>query len=268
MEYVVQKGDTLWDIAARLLGSGSRWRELGYSGNPNTMPIGTVLSVPEGGEQAPVAADPISAGDQMVDDSLKVWEDLLPSTPDPIEPFEFDKELARQAVTAETSPYYNELRQDYLSRSETEATRIVEDRDASLGLLGERREDYMQDTERSFSDALEKSREGFAGKNMFFSGDREEAGRKLGEQKEEGISDYEREYGFETGQRKQTATRGLADIGTQKETFQRDVGRDEQYEIERGVAGRRGEALDQYISGAIATYYGQSGFGSWNDYVK
>lgn len=42
--YTVKPGDTLWDIAQRYLGSGSRWKELGYTGDPTKLKPGTVLS--------------------------------------------------------------------------------------------------------------------------------------------------------------------------------------------------------------------------------
>ena len=45
-QYTVQSGDNLWNIAQRTLGAGNRWRELGYQGNPNQMPIGTKLNIP------------------------------------------------------------------------------------------------------------------------------------------------------------------------------------------------------------------------------
>lgn len=45
--YTVKRGDTLWDIAQKKLGSGNRWKELmGYSGDPRKLPIGTTLTVP------------------------------------------------------------------------------------------------------------------------------------------------------------------------------------------------------------------------------
>ena len=41
------KGDTLWDLAKKYLGSGSRWKEIsGYTGKPEDMPEGIVLTMP------------------------------------------------------------------------------------------------------------------------------------------------------------------------------------------------------------------------------
>ena len=47
MTYTVKKGETLWGIAEKLLGSGSRWKELGYTGDPKKLQIGTVLTYGE-----------------------------------------------------------------------------------------------------------------------------------------------------------------------------------------------------------------------------
>jgi len=44
-QYTVKQGDTLWDIAQRTLGSGSRWKELGFQGDPRNLPIGQSLTI-------------------------------------------------------------------------------------------------------------------------------------------------------------------------------------------------------------------------------
>ena len=45
MQYIVKPGDTLWDIAQKYLGSGSRWQEI-YQGDPTKLQVGTVLNIP------------------------------------------------------------------------------------------------------------------------------------------------------------------------------------------------------------------------------
>src|SRR3990167_5772903 len=58
-EYTVKKGDTLWDIAQKSLGSGQRWKELiGYSSDPRKMPIGTKITIPK--QPSPQATQQVS----------------------------------------------------------------------------------------------------------------------------------------------------------------------------------------------------------------
>ena len=47
MNYTVKKGDTLWGIAQTQLGASSRWKELGYQGDPNKLQIGEDLVIPQ-----------------------------------------------------------------------------------------------------------------------------------------------------------------------------------------------------------------------------
>jgi predicted chitinase/LysM repeat protein len=42
----VRSGETLWGIAQKQLGEGSRWKELGYQGEPTRLPVGTKLKIP------------------------------------------------------------------------------------------------------------------------------------------------------------------------------------------------------------------------------
>lgn len=46
--YSVQPGDTLWGVAERHFGDGSRWRELGtpYVNDPTHLPVGHLISLP------------------------------------------------------------------------------------------------------------------------------------------------------------------------------------------------------------------------------
>lgn len=44
--YTVRSGDTLWSIAERTLGSGEKWKQLGYKGDPRQLQPGTSIRIP------------------------------------------------------------------------------------------------------------------------------------------------------------------------------------------------------------------------------
>jgi len=47
IKHTVKAGETLWGLAQKYLGSGARWKEIqGYTGKPELLPAGTVLTVP------------------------------------------------------------------------------------------------------------------------------------------------------------------------------------------------------------------------------
>lgn len=45
--YNVKPGDTLWGIAEQYMGGGQNWKQLGYSGSPYNLQVGTKLNVPQ-----------------------------------------------------------------------------------------------------------------------------------------------------------------------------------------------------------------------------
>lgn len=263
MEYVVKGGDTLWDIAARLLGNGARWRELGYTGDPRKLPIGTKLSVPVAEtppQQAPVTAEEyISNVETSIEEQYK---EVLPTEKDPFPQFTFDEGLAEQAATAEVSPYYDELLGDYMTNVDRKRERAIEDERTDLGILGERKEQFTRDVAMDYEIALEKAREGYAGRNLYFSGKRETTEGRLGEARSSKERGYDIEHDYQVGKTREQKERTLEDLEWQRGITTRDLEREKQYDIEKGVATRRGEQLQQHYLGAMQHYYGESGFGA------
>jgi LysM repeat protein len=57
-EYVVQKGDTLSNIAERTLGSAGQWKQIADANNlsnPNMISVGQKLNIPQGSNAEPAA---------------------------------------------------------------------------------------------------------------------------------------------------------------------------------------------------------------------
>jgi len=77
--YTFRQDDTLWSIAERFLGSGSRWTEiaeLNGIGNPNEIPNGLVLRLPDSGSTSRDTASVTSESDTS-DCGLKYVRELI-----------------------------------------------------------------------------------------------------------------------------------------------------------------------------------------------
>ena len=71
--YTVKAGETLSGISKELLGDASRWKELGYTGDPTKLQIGTVLTIP-----GTAAASTVSPTLESIQAGLKDVASQLP----------------------------------------------------------------------------------------------------------------------------------------------------------------------------------------------
>ena len=77
-QYTVKPGETLWGIAQKMLGAGSRWKELGYTDRPGSLQVGTVLNIPTEPPQ---------------ERATEIRTQLTGETPTPTEPKPFETRL-------------------------------------------------------------------------------------------------------------------------------------------------------------------------------
>jgi len=112
--------------------------------------------------------------------------------------------------------------------------RAEEDLASQLGIMGQRREQYLGDIERESPLIQEAIGGRAADRGLFFSGGREEQQRLQLEKEARDVANYEREYGFTTGQAQLGTERTLSDIERQKGISQQAAGRTQQ-DIGRGT---------------------------------
>ena len=179
-----------------------------------------------------------------------------------VNPFFFDEALAREASTAEYSPYYDELLSDYTSEVQRTSSRSNEDMKTTLEQLAASKDYYVGRERRLLDKATRNTNEGYAGNNLFFSGARERDVKELsteymaGVGTEEQPGQYLKEYQQNVTGTKLANTRTQEDLTTKQSNFTRDITREKQYGIEQGVLARKGEVRDEYEQ-SRKNYYNQ-----------
>ncbi len=167
-----------------------------------------------------------------------------------------DEALARESVVAEYSPYYTEKLTDYTSAIEQGKSRSQEDLKRTLEFLAGGKEYFLGTARRVLDKALRASNEGYAGRNLFFSGAREKDIREMKQEDVAQTGEYMRGYGYNTAGAEQTAKRTGEDLALNQKMYTRDIEREKKVAIEAGVLGRRGEAMQEYETGR-SKYYSQ-----------
>ena len=187
---------------------------------------------------------------------------------DPYKPFAFDEAWAKEASTAEYTPYYQESLTNYVTDQETRLKREQQATTRGLGYItgqeqriGGAEDIYKKQQALDYENAIKSAQEGFAGRGLTFSGIREKGEGDITQKYQLGLESY----GLgKAGQ--------MASLGYQREGLQTGLaqtGEDVQRAIERqkletqraqtsaiygGVATRKGEAMDEYKMGMLNYY--------------
>jgi len=205
----------------------------------------------------PVSQPTLTPLNINIDDYIKAIQDTLPAPPEEYlkaNPFYFDEQSARDVSTAEFSPYYDELLQDYLGeikltseKNRGDATRILAD-------LDKQKELFFQNNGQEFEKTIRGIKEGYSNKGTYFSGfnnrDQAEA-TKANTNKLEG---YLNTYGTKKYQATADDAYQQALLGTSAANKTRDINREKTAAIYGGMNTQKDEAIDEYLYG-MKTYY-------------
>lgn len=199
----------------------------------------------------------------ILDNAVNSFSSLVKNIPnyDTQNPFSFDEALAREASTAQYSPYYQRLLTDYTQEVETKKARGTEDLKSTLEQLNAGKEYYTGVQRRALDKAERQTNEGYAGRGLFLSGVRGRDIEELRTESEAQTGNYLRGYDYNTSQAKLGEERSKVDLGTALSQYTRDTEESKKAAIESGVLQRRNEALDQYNIGK-KDYY-NTAFGTY-----
>lgn len=216
---------------------------------------------------SPIGGSSDGGGDNSVDgilnNAISALSGLFPKPVKPydeVNPFSFDEQLAREASTAEYSPYYDEMLTDYTTGTTRTLARSQEDLGKTIEQLQKGREYYTGTERRLLEKSLRSTNEGYAGRGLFFSGAR---GRDINEiQTQYGAdqANYQNQYDYNTNRANTLAQRTKDDTNLSQSMYTRDIGREKKLGIEQGVLQRKTEARSQYEIGR-EKYYDNSLYG-------
>ena len=176
---------------------------------------------------------------------------------DQVNPFSFDESLAKEASTAEYTPYYQELLTDYTSNVERTKSRSQEDLSTTLKQL-EAGKEYYTGTQRLLLDkALKSTNEGYAGRGLYVSGARQKDLADIQQQNTLNVGNYTTNYDYNKAKAQTLAQRTGENVDTAASQYSRDTEREKQAAIEAGVLQRKSEYQTQYEA-ARSKYYQNS----------
>lgn len=222
----------------------------GYSSSQFSIPTFDPNSIPI--SQPTLVQSTIS-----VDDYINAIADTLPEPPEEymkVNPFWFDEQSATELATAEFSPYYDELLQDYLGEVKLVSEKNKGDAIRTLADLDKQKEIFLKDNTQDFDQLIRGIKEGYSSKNLYFSGNNNRDQVEAQNDNTTKLEGYMNTYGTKYGQTQSDVTYKNTQLDTLANQRARDLGREKYTSILGGVNQQKDEALDEYIYG-MKTYY-------------
>lgn len=192
----------------RGLESGGSYGGGGYGGgfNPNDV-------AQQGLGAANAAYDYYAEVDKKFNQYLKEnWGD---------DPWSIDEAQARASADERFAPYYTNQLRDYLTGVIRTRNRSSEDEQTLRGELVKQTERYVGRSGRKLSDAIESTREGFAGSGLYFSGARQRQEGRQTQEVQEDTTDFLRGQGLREQESQLRQQRLGEDLTSQEATYRR-----------------------------------------------
>lgn len=189
----------------------------------------------------------IESARQAVLEAFKPFEEAAKRSGefDEKNPFIFDEALARASSEERFDPFYQAELRDFLTGINRQRGRTVQDEERLRKELTTETENYVGRAKREIDQALEGSKEGFAGAGLFFGGQRLRREGQIGIEGEEKIGDFTRGQGIRQEESQLRQARTLEDIGSRESTTRRQLGAARETDILTDIAGQRREQQQQ-----------------------
>ncbi len=178
-------------------------------------------NVPIGNQE--IANNPVDAimnqVQQVIDEQLKISGQASQFLKD--NPFAIDEELARKSAEERLDPFFQAELDDFTEGINLQRQRSEEDESRLQQELTTSTDTLIGRSRRRFQQALQASKEGFAGAGLFLSGRRERAEGTAAVEQQESEQDLARRKGLGIEESKTRQTRLKQDIGLRERTFGR-----------------------------------------------
>lgn len=180
------------------------------------------------------------------------------------DPWSIDEAQARASADERFAPYYTNQLRDYLTGVIRTRNRSSEDEQTLRGELVKQTERYVGRSGRKLSDAIESTREGFAGAGLYFSGARQRQEGRATQEVQEDTTDFMRGQGLKEQESQLRQQRLGEDLASQEATYRRnqtaeretatlnDIEKQRQEEISRRLF-EASQYAGGYMPGAAST---------------
>jgi hypothetical protein len=138
---------------------------------------------------------------------------------------------------------------------------LGEDNGRILSEMQQQKDYYVQTKQTDLDRLIRGIKQGYEGQGLYQSGVRRRDESEAQADYQSGLQNYMKEFDYSKGTQDLNYSRGLEDLTSGTNKYQRDLGREKETAITGQVSNLQGEAMDEYLLGATE-YYQNPNWGS------